>query len=173
MQNIIVRAETPDDIRAIDVVNLSAFEGEAEAKLVSALREADCYMPEMSLVAEFNGRIVGHAMLSEVLYKHAGGSTPLLALAPMSVVPSQSHRGIGAALLDAALERARKTGYPAIVEIGQAGYYERLGFRPGADWEIRCNLPVPQHAITVMELKEGGLPKGGEIIYPVCFTELY
>ncbi|VAW72677.1 hypothetical protein MNBD_GAMMA14-197, partial [hydrothermal vent metagenome] len=34
MQQIRVRAETPDDFSAIDVVNLSAFQGEAEAQLV-------------------------------------------------------------------------------------------------------------------------------------------
>ncbi len=131
MSKITVRAETADDIRAIDVVNLSAFEGDTEAQLVGAVRASPGFVPELSLVAEFNGRIVGHVLLSKVHYRHAGGEQDILALAPMSVVPSQSHRGIGKALLDEALLRARKLGFPAVVVVGQPEYYERFGFLPG------------------------------------------
>ena len=52
MQQIKVRAETPDDFRAIDVVNLSAFEGEAEAQLIGQLRKSPAFVPDLSLVAE-------------------------------------------------------------------------------------------------------------------------
>ena len=38
MHSITVRPETAEDIRAIDVVHISAFGGEAEANLVSVLR---------------------------------------------------------------------------------------------------------------------------------------
>ena len=117
MQNIIVRSESPEDIRAIDVVNLSAFEGEAEAKLVSAIRELPCFIPELSLVAEFNSRIVGHLLLSKVRFEVANRDTEILALAPMSVVPSQSHRGIGADLIEAGIARARDKGFGAIVVV--------------------------------------------------------
>ena len=62
MESITVRQETPEDARAIDVVHISAFGGEAEAQLISALRESAAYNRELSLVAELEGRIVGCVM---------------------------------------------------------------------------------------------------------------
>ena len=103
MQPIKVRAEVEGDFNAIDVVNLSAFEGEAEAQLVSELRGSEGFIPDLSLVAELNGRIVGHIVLSRVKLVSESGEREVLALGPMSVVPSQSHRGIGTELMDAAL----------------------------------------------------------------------
>ncbi len=173
MSKITVRAETAGDIRAIDVVNLSAFEGEAEAQLVGAVRGSPGFVPELSLVAEFNGRIVGHVLLSKVHYRHAEGEQDILALAPMSVVPSQSHRGIGKALLDEAVQRARDLGFAAVVVIGQPHYYARFGFLPGARWQLQCTPPVADEMLTAMELIEGVLRPGGRIIYPPLFAAIF
>lgn len=173
MQKITVRPETADDLRAIDVVNLSAFEGDAEAQLVGALRATPGFVPELSLVAEFNGRIVGHTLLSKVRYVCASQEHSLLALAPMSVVPSQSHRGIGAELVNAAVQRARELGFPAIVVSGQPEYYARFGFAPGSDWQIQTTPPVATELLTVLELQPAGLPKGGRVIYPAMFAAIF
>ena len=173
MNKITVRAETADDIRAIDVVNLSAFEGDTEAQLVGAVRGSPGFVPELSLVAEFNGRIVGHVLLSKVRYRHAEGEQDILALAPMSVVPSQSHRGIGKALLDAALLGARNLGFTAVVVVGQPEYYARFGFMPGVRWQLQCTPPTAEEVLTAMELVEGGLRPGGRIFYPPLFAAIF
>ena len=122
MQQIRVRAETPDDFSAIDVVNLSAFEGEAEAQLIGELRKSPTFIPDLSLVAELNGRIVGHVVLSRVRLVSEKGESEILALGPMSVVPSQSHRGIGSELIDAAVARAKPLCYNAIVVAGSGTF---------------------------------------------------
>ncbi|NOY66840.1 MAG: N-acetyltransferase, partial [Gammaproteobacteria bacterium] len=101
MSTIQVREENPEDIRAIDVVHLSAFEGDDEVGLVDSLRSSSGFIPELSLVAEFNGRIVGHVLLTKVRMLKGKDSEDILALAPMAVVPSQSHRGIGSELTQA------------------------------------------------------------------------
>ena len=101
MHAITVRPESTDDARAIDVVHISAFGGEAEAHLISALRETATYNRELSLVAELNGRIVGHVLLTRMPLRRNGEEKNVLALGPMSVVPSQSHRGIGSMLIQA------------------------------------------------------------------------
>ncbi len=173
MHDIIVRAETAEDLRAIDVVNLSAFEGEAEAKLVAALRQRAEYKSSMSLVAEFNGRIVGHTLLTNVPLRQSTRETEVIALAPMAVVPSQSHRGIGARLLEAAIAKAREGGSGALVVAGEPEYYLRFGFLPAAQWHLQCNLPVPEAALTAMELQPGALNEGGNIIYPQAFIDLF
>ena len=128
MHVINVRPETAEDIRAIDVVHISAFGGEAEARLVSALRESTTYNRELSLVAELGGRIVGHALLTRVPMRKDGTEKNVLALGPMSVVPSQSHRGIGSELINASVSLAKEKGYGTIVVMGHPEYYKRFGF---------------------------------------------
>ncbi len=173
MQQIRVRAETPDDFSAIDVVNLSAFEGEAEAQLIGELRKSPTFIPDLSLVAELNGRIVGHVVLSRVKLVSEKGESEVLALGPMSVVPSQSHRGIGSELIDAAVARAKPLCYNAIVVAGHPDYYLRFGFRPASEWGVTCNLPIPDDALTAMELVEGALSGGGIVEYPDLFKALF
>ena len=173
MQPIKVRAEVADDYRAIDVVNLSAFEGEAEAQLVDELRKSDGFIPDLSLFAELNGRVVGHVVLSRVKLKTSQGNSEILALGPMSVVPSQSHRGIGSELIEAAIARAKPLCYAAIVVAGYPEYYQRFGFKPAKDWGVRCNLSIPDDALTAMELKDGVLSGGGEVEYPEMFKALF
>ncbi len=173
MQPIKVRAETPDDFSAIDVVNLSAFQGEAEAQLVSELRSSAGFIPDLSLVAELNGRIVGHVVLSKVRLVSENAEHEILALGPMSVVPSQSHRGIGSELIDAAVARARALCYGAIVVAGHPDYYLRFGFKPAADWSVTSNLSIPDDALTAMELVEGALAGGGEVQYPDLYRKLF
>ena len=173
MQEVIVRAEVPEDVRAIDVVNLSAFQGEAEARLVSAIRGSADFIPDLSLVAELNGRIVGHLLLSKVKLQLGAGSKVVLALGPMSVVPSQSHRGIGSALIQAAIDRAKDLRYAAIIVAGQPDYYERFAFLPAATWGLSSNLRLPADALTAMELVPAGLKGGGQVIYPAPFAEIF
>lgn len=173
-QDIIVRTESAGDVKAIDVVNLSAFEGEAEAQLVGTMRQLPGFSPELSLVAELNGRIVGHALLTRVPLQQEGGrATSVLALGPMSVVPSQSHRGIGSALIRAATERARALGLGAIVVAGHPEYYHRLGFQPAVQSGVSSNLRLPEDALTVLELESGVLRGGGRVVYPDPFARIF
>lgn len=173
MHEIIVRSETPDDIRAIDVVHLSAFQGESEAQLISALRKSSEYIPDLSLVAELNGRIVGHLLLSKVSLKRDEGETAVFALGPMAVVPSQSHRGIGSELIKAAIAKAREYECSGIVVAGHPQYYHRFGFSQASDWGVQCNLQVPTDALTALELVPGTLDGGGKVEYPKVFAEVF
>lgn len=173
MESITVRPETPEDARAIDVVHISAFGGEAEAQLVTSLRESDAYNRELSLVAEIGGRIVGHILLTRVPLRKEGDEKQVLALGPMSVVPSQSHRGIGSELIQAGIALARDKGYGAIVVLGHPEYYMRFGFVPAKARNVSCNLPAPEEALTVFEVVEGNLQGGGHVEYPEPFVRLY
>jgi putative acetyltransferase len=173
MHVINVRPETAEDIRAIDVVHISAFGGEAEARLISALRESTAYNRELSLVAELGGRIVGHALLTRVPMRKDGTEKNVLALGPMSVVPSQSHRGIGSELINASVSLAKEKGYGTIVVMGHPEYYKRFGFVTAKDLQVSCNLPAPEEALTVRELVDGSLAGGGHVEYPEAFIKLY
>lgn len=173
MKEITVRQEKREDIQAIEVVHLSAFEGDDEVNFVDSLRNSTGFNPKLSLVAEFHGRIVGHILLTPVQLQSAAGDLGILALAPMAVVPSQSHRGIGSALVEAARAVAGGLGYKAIVVAGHPDYYLRLGFRPADDFNLHCSLPVPTRLITAMELEPGVFSGGGKVIYPPQFSAIY
>jgi len=173
MQEIKVRQENQSDVKAIAVVNQSAFGGEAEAQLVAMVRTSKCFIPELSLVAEVGERLAGHILLFHAHLDRQGKQAQVLALAPMSVVPSQSHRGIGSALLQAAITKAASLGYKAIVVIGHPDYYRRFGFESAAKWGIHTSLPVPGDSITAKELVTGALEGGGLLCYPPEFTKLF
>jgi len=172
MKGIAVKSETDDDIRAIDVVNISAFQGEREASLVAELRKAQGFSQDLSLIAEYNNRIVGHLMLTPVILKTAEAEKQILALAPMSVVPSQSHRGIGSELVKTAVERAKKHDFGAIIVAGHPDFYKRLGFMLASELGIRCNLPIPEEYVTIMEITRGTLGEG-TVTYPSPFYQMY
>ncbi|RMD78923.1 MAG: N-acetyltransferase [Gammaproteobacteria bacterium] len=174
MQEPIIRQETPADAEAIDVVHRAAFGGEAESRLAAALRRSEAYVPELSLVAEVEGRVTGFLMLFKAALEREGGETlPLLALAPLAVVPSQSHRGVGSALVRAALARAERLGHPAVVVVGHPDYFARFGFEPASRWGIQCPLPVPPSAVSAKELRRGALEGGGLLRYPEPFVRFF
>lgn len=173
MQTITVRAEASDEVKAIDVVHLSAFEGDNEVGFIDSLRSSAGYIADLSLVAEFNGRIVGHILLTKIHLQQGSKGNDILALAPMAVVPSQSHRGIGSELVHKAIEEAKKQGFKAIVVIGHPEFYQRFGFKQVSDWKLGSNLSVDQDLITAIELQSGALEDGGTLIYPSQFSKVY
>ncbi|MEK6748423.1 MAG: N-acetyltransferase [Pseudomonadota bacterium] len=173
IDDIIVRPEQTTDVNAVDVVNISAFEGEKEAQLVADLRKSPYYIPALALVAEVHGRLVGHIMLSKAQLNRRGLLSEVLVLAPMSVVPSQSHRGIGTRLVQEATGRAQRMGYRAVIVTGQPEYYQKLGFHKGSRWRLYSTLPVPDSAISAMELHDGTFKEGDTVQYPVEFLRLY
>jgi len=89
---MIVRAEHAADCEAIRDVNARAFDRDNEGRLVDALRASAHFIPELSLVAVDEGRVVGHILFSRIHIRTADRVVPALALAPMAVLPEHQHR---------------------------------------------------------------------------------
>ena len=173
MTDIIIRQETTADAAAINVVNISAFEGEAEAKLVSALRQSKSFIPELSLVADIDGRVVGHILLSRIHLKYSEKEVAMLALAPMAVVPSQSHRGIGSMLVRAAIAKATSMGERAIIVVGHPPFYAKFDFEGVGKWKMQHSLSVPTEAVQALELLKGTFKGGGLINYSHSLLQFF
>jgi putative acetyltransferase len=144
---MLIRRERPADVDAIRAVVAGAFarpdsaagEPSAEAGLVDALRASEDWLPPLSLVAEVDGRVVGHVVCSRA---RVGEAAPALGLAPLAVALDRQRRGVGSALMHAVLGAADALGEPLVVLVGHADYYPRFGFRPAADLGILP--PVPE-----------------------------
>lgn len=123
---VTVRDETAGDIEAVRSVNRLAFGQDDEAALVDALRDGG-YV-RASLVAEANGRVVGHILFGTLPIHTDGGAVPALALAPMAVLPEFQHLGVGTELVRRGLEACRERGHAVVVVLGHPRFYPRFGF---------------------------------------------
>ncbi len=150
-----IREEAPGDEAAIHRLNATAFETDAEARLVDALRAAGALT--LSLVAEVDGEIVGHIAFSPVVVVSTQQTIDGLGLAPMAVAPAYRRRGIGARLVDDGLRRLRDAGHRLCVVLGHAEYYPRRGFMRASEIGVRWERPVPDDVFFVRELAPGGL----------------
>jgi len=124
--NIVIRPETGQDQEAIWSVNQAAFEGDAEANLVDALRDGG--FAEVSLVAEVDEEIVGHILFSRLFIATKVGKVDALSLAPMAVLPSHQRQGIGSRLVETGLEACRESGHRIVAVLGHPEFYPRFGF---------------------------------------------
>jgi len=166
---VVIRPEAADDRAAIRLVNEQAFGRLDEADIVDALRDDPWFVPELSLVAELNGSIVGHALFCEVEISEECRWT-LLSLGPVAVLPELQRRGIGSQLIRAGLARAVELEYYGVVILGHPEYYRRFGFEPTDDTDIRFPGDVPPGCFMAMPLVEDGLEGvAGRVTYPKAF----
>lgn len=161
---MLIRPEEQRDVAAIQEVNRLAFGREAEGELVDSLRDGEAFI--CSLVAEVEGRIVGHVLFTPAVLADGPRQTAVAALGPVAVRPEQQRRGLGDALIRAGLDICRRQGYELAVVLGHPTYYPRFGFRPGAPLGIRWEHDAPVEAFMVMALQTGALiGRQGIILY--------
>ena len=139
-----IRKETPEDYEAVYVVVKCAFESAEHADgneqdLVNALRKGDSFIPELSLVAEIDGKIVGHIMFTKATVNNKN----VLALAPLSVLPKYQRKGIGKSLIKEGHKIAKELGYNYSIVLGSEKYYPKSGYLPAENFGIRAPFDVP------------------------------
>ena len=127
-----VRAATEDDRAGIDRVIRSAFgaedpaEGEQVAALWPDVRESGHVLSE--LVAVAGDRVVGHVGVSRCWIDARRALVDAAMLSPLSTMPDAQRRGIGTALVDAAVSASATLGGPALFLEGSPAFYGRRGF---------------------------------------------
>lgn len=164
-----IRAEKWEDGEEIYQINQLAFKGHDEGKLVDNIRSTDAFIPELSLIAEKNNIIVGHILFSHI-HIVSRKEWPSLALAPMAVLPAYQKKGIGSALIQEGLKRARAMGFPSVIVLGHKDYYPKFGFEKASKWGIKCPFEVPEESFMARELFTGALDaKPGIVRYSAVF----
>lgn len=151
-KEVLLRGERVTDHDDIYELTKRAFAGEEEAKLIVSLRKTRNFIKGLSVVAILEGKLIGHAMLTQAPIVNRGKRFMSLALGPMSVLPEFQRRGFGSMLLEEVLLRAKECGYKAVVVLGHANFYPKFGFIPASQKKIRTRFTVPDENFMILEL---------------------
>jgi predicted N-acetyltransferase YhbS len=159
---VFIRQEKPTDYQAVFNIIEKAFKdapiGDGnEQFLVERLRKSSAFIPELSLVAELKGEMIGHILLTRIQIREKDKTHELLALAPVSVLPKCQNQGIGGLLIKGAHAIAIKLGFKLIVLLGHQNYYPRFGYERASNYGIRIPFEAPDENCMVIELVQGGL----------------
>jgi putative acetyltransferase len=138
---VIVRREQAVDHPHVAVVITTAFDRHdgkvpIETWLTGALRVDEAFIPQLSLVAEVGGSVVGHVLCTRARI----GDEPALGLGPIGVLPSLQGSGVGSALMHAVLGAADALDEPAVVLLGDPGFYSRFGFVAASEHGVTPKL---------------------------------
>ena len=158
---IIIREERPEDRKFVFNVIKKAFESaehsdQSEQFLVDRLRKSQAFIPELSLIAAINDKIIGHILLSKIEILNGLENFSSLALGPISVLPEFQQQGIGGRLINTAHIIARQMGFKSIVLVGHAKYYPRFGYVKASVFNIEVPFEAPDENCMALELIDGG-----------------
>lgn len=154
---IVIRTETDADVDTIAEVTAEAFRtlevsNQTEQYIIKALREVAALA--VSLVAELEGRVIGHIALSPVTM--SDGTPDWYGLGPVSVLPEHQRQGIGTALIEAGLARIREMGARGCCLVGHPEYYRKFGFENVAGLALEGVPPEVFFALSF----DGHVPQG-------------
>jgi putative acetyltransferase len=154
---MVIRSETDADVSAITEVTAAAFKtleisNHTEQFIIAALRAAGALT--LSLVAEVEGRVIGHIAFSPVTI--SDGTRNWYGLGPVSVLPAYQRQGVGKALIREGLARLKAMNAQGCCLVGHPDYYRKFGFinMPGLVLE-----GVPQEVFFALSF-DGQLPQG-------------
>ena len=148
-----IRSETNKDIEAISEVTIAAFRtleisNQTEQFIIGALRAAGAL--SVSLVAEWDGQVIGHIAFSPVTI--SDGTQDWYGLGPVSVLPEFQQQGIGKALNEEGLARLKSFNAQGCCVVGHPEYYRKFGFQnvpglvvEGVPPEVFFALPFHEH----------------------------
>lgn len=160
--SIKIRPETAADYAAIARVNARAFVDERNvALIVDFHRHKPRFDPELSLVAEADGRVVGHVLFSPQTIRLLGQAVEVVNLSPLAVDPDYQGQGVGGMLVQEGNAVARAKGYPLSFLIGHTEYYPRFGYlRRAYGWSSlkATTVDFPTGDLEARALTEADIP---------------
>jgi putative acetyltransferase len=167
---ISIRPERPGDAPQVRDIHDVAFGGPLEGQIVDGIRGTDRWIPGGSLVAELDGTVVGHVLLSEGdLVADDGSARRIWVVGPLGVIPARQGRGVGSALMRSAIALAVERGQPVLALLGHAGYYRRFGFGSARALGLAPPQPWPDEHWLALPLPGWNNSIRGTVHYPAAF----
>lgn len=152
-ENWAIRPERPEDAAQVEALDNDGFGPGRFAKSAYRLREGVDPEKELSFVAVENGSLVGSIRFWPILV----GSQKTLLLGPLDVRTGERGRGIGIALMQTGIEKARALGHATILLVGDEPYYARVGFARVPIGSVQFPGPVDRARILGLSLKPNAL----------------
>lgn len=154
---IVIRDESNADIDTITEVTIAAFKtleisNHTEQFIIEGLRAAQALT--VSLVAEMDGRVIGHIAFSPVTI--SDDTRNWYGLGPVSVLPEYQRKGIGTSLIHEGLSRLKDLDAQGCCVVGHPDYYKKLGFKNVPDLVVEG---VPPEAFFALSFDDY-YPKG-------------
>lgn len=148
-----IRQENKEDYEEVYNVVKTAFETAEhsdgnEQYLVVALRNSNNFIPQLSLVAIQDSKIVGYILFTKIKI----GEYEELALAPLGILPEYQKQGIGKKLIEKGHEIAKKLGYHYSIVLGSETYYPKSGYVPAINYGIKAPFEVPNENFMAIKL---------------------
>ena len=150
-----IRQESQEDYEEVYMVVKTAFEMAEhsdgnEQDLVVALRNSDSFIPELSLVAVKDDKIVGYILFTKIKIENHEE----IALAPLAVLPEYQKQGIGSMLIEQGHKIAKQLGYHYSIVLGSENYYPRFGYIPAIQYGIQAPFDVANENFMAIKLNE-------------------
>jgi putative acetyltransferase len=157
-----IRPEKPSEYPFICNLVKVAFETAKvsngdEQNYVDRLRAGECYIPGLALVAEEQGKIIGHIMLTKTYILTGTERVEALLIAPLSVELTHRNRGVGSKLVIEGFRVAKQMGFNSVFVVGDPAYYGRFGFRSSARFGIKHVPEIPDPYVMAIELTPNAL----------------
>ncbi|MEG9295012.1 N-acetyltransferase [Mangrovibacillus sp. Mu-81] len=154
-----------------EIFNNTAYsDGLAEKALVKEIREKPYYIPQLDLVVEEEGMIIGHFILSKLPISNKY-ENEMLMLSPVSVAIDKQRQGVGKYMLQEGIKLAANMGFKGMIVEGDPRYYQRFGFKTSTEFGIyasKKNVPPSVENLMCMELCENGMETiSGEVDYSI------
>ena len=161
-----IRKETENDYKEVYNVVKTAFETAEhsdgnEQDLVNELRNSDNFIPELSLVAIENNKIVGYILFTKI---ELGNNTEI-ALAPLAVLPEYQKQGVGSKLIEEGHKIAKKLGYHFSIVLGSEKYYPKFGYVPAIQYGIEAPFDVFSENFMAKKLNDTNTEIRGVVRY--------
>ena len=156
--NIIIRNEEVKDRAVVEDITRRAFyniyiEGCVEHYLVHIMREHEDFIPELDLVIELDGKVIGNIMYTKaVLRDETGNKKDILTFGPVSIHPDYQRRGYGKKLMEHSFSKARELGFDTIVIFGSPANYVSSGFKSCRKYDVSVEGGKYPAAMMVKEL---------------------
>ena len=132
-----------------------------EQDLVVNLRKSNNFVPELSLVAIEDNKIVGYILFTKIKI----GEYEELALAPLGILPKYQKQGIGRKLIEKGHKIAKKLGYHYSIVLGSENYYSKTGYIPASQYGIKAPFEVPNENFMAIKLNDTDAEIAGTVEY--------
>lgn len=158
-KRFLIRNEEERDYARVEEITRRAFwnlyiPGCVEHYLVHIMRRHIDFLPELDLVMEVDGQIIGNIMYTKArLVDESGEEKTILTFGPVCIAPEYQRMGYGKMLMERSFEQAAALGYDLIVIFGNPNNYVERGFKSCKKYNICLEDDIYPSAMMVKELQ--------------------